>query len=126
MIKVAGNCDFSTSIPKDITISVAGHEIFITHGHRYGVKSGLSNLYQKAMEEGIPTVLFGHTHIPIIQAVNDILFINPGCLSENSSVKSCALLSMISGKMSARIVRNRANTHSRNYGIPCDYDLQVE
>lgn len=105
VIKVVGNCDFSTSIPKDITITVAGHEIFITHGHRYGVKSGLSKLYQKAVEVGTQTVLFGHTHDPIIEAVNDILFINPGCLGENSPVKSCALLSMVSGKISAQIIQ---------------------
>lgn len=104
MITVVGNCDFSTSVPNDIAITVAGLSIFITHGHKYGVKSSLSLLHQKAVERGTSVVLFGHTHVPYIEEINDVLFINPGCMGENSQVKSCALLSIISGKLSAKIV----------------------
>lgn len=104
MTKVIGNCDFSTSAEIDTTKSLAGHSIFITHGHRYSVKSGLDGLYQKAIDQGASIVLFGHTHLPLIENVNEVLFINPGCLSQSCQTTTYALLSIVSGKVTAKII----------------------
>ncbi|ACM21250.1 manganese/nickel-dependent phosphodiesterase, YfcE family [Geotalea daltonii FRC-32] len=102
--KVVGNCDFSSSAVKDAIISLAGQSIFITHGHRYSVKSGLDGLYRKALDGGASVVLFGHTHLPLIENVHEVLFINPGCLSQSCQTTTYAMLSIICGKVTARIV----------------------
>ena len=39
-----GNCDPFSPIPEEGEIEVEGVKIFFCHGHRYGVKSGLTAL----------------------------------------------------------------------------------
>jgi putative phosphoesterase len=102
--KVVGNCDFSTTEAKDVTITLAGLSIFMTHGHRYGVRSGLDDLYRKVSDGVTSIVLFGHTHLPLIETINDILFINPGCLSHNCKTTTYAVLNIVAGKATARII----------------------
>lgn len=67
---VRGNCDvFLTPLMGDIeetmTLNIDGVKLFITHGHRYDVKSGLSSLIGKAVQESADAVIFGHTHEPL-------------------------------------------------------------
>ena len=106
VIMVAGNCDLSTSIPKDIRTTIARKEFFLTHGHSYSVKSGLTQLYNKAVSEEVSIVLYGHTHIPAIETINDVMFVNPGCLKHNTFT-SYATLSISSGNISAEIIEIR-------------------
>ena len=63
IINVRGNCDFSTSTPNDRVEEICGKRIFLTHGHRYGVKENLFKLRYKALETEADIVLYGHTHI---------------------------------------------------------------
>ena len=67
---VCGNCDvFSTpgmgDIEETMILNLDGVRLFITHGHRYGVKSGLGTLITKAVRENADAVIFGHTHEPL-------------------------------------------------------------
>ena len=68
VIRVSGNCDtFSFGADgarEDETITLEGKRIFMTHGHRYGVKGGLGALATAAHARGADIVLFGHTHEP--------------------------------------------------------------
>lgn len=107
VITVAGNCDFKTSIPRDIKITLDHMKLFITHGHKYNVKMGLNQLYNKAIAEQTSIVLYGHTHIAAVETINNLTFLNPGCLSQNCTFTSYAVLSIISGKVSAEIVEIR-------------------
>jgi putative phosphoesterase len=63
---VSGNCDGMMAslfdIPDEQLIVIGGKRIFITHGHKYHVKSVLSPLILRAHELGADIVLFGHTH----------------------------------------------------------------
>ena len=43
-INVSGNCDFGTSLPSEKVFELCGKRFFITHGHRYSVKSGLTKI----------------------------------------------------------------------------------
>lgn len=81
IIYVRGNCDFSSDVETDRIIEFGGKKIFITHGHKYNVKSDYMGLYYKAEEIGADAVLFGHTHTAIVFEMNGILFINPGSVS---------------------------------------------
>lgn len=76
---VRGNGDYSiTDFNDDEIVEVKDKKIFLTHGHKYNVRMGITNLYYKAQEIGADYVLFGHTHIPIIEKIENIVIMNPG------------------------------------------------
>lgn len=61
--RVRGNCDFA--FPAEPVVGLAGFGgvlIFYTHGHMYGVKSGLYQLAEVADERMADIALYGHTH----------------------------------------------------------------
>lgn len=77
---VRGNCDFHAGFPEDVIEEAGGLRIFVTHGHRYSVKSSLMNLSYRAREAGADIVCFGHSHCLGAEVVNNTLFINPGSI----------------------------------------------
>lgn len=79
--RVAGNCDFS-SAEREILVTLAGMPVFLTHGHRYLVKSTMGILCDEAQSRGARAALFGHTHEPYMEYSNGILLLNPGAAHE--------------------------------------------
>lgn len=81
-INVKGNCDFSDSItPYERMIKINNKKIFLTHGHKYLVKSTLNKIYYKAKEVSADIILFGHSHMPVSVTHDNILLFNPGSIS---------------------------------------------
>ncbi|MBR6400508.1 MAG: metallophosphoesterase [Firmicutes bacterium] len=81
VLNVAGNCDFDASVPDDRLEQIGGKTVFMTHGHRYGVKYGSADdLVYRALELGADICLFGHTHTPFLQVIRGIVVMNPGSL----------------------------------------------
>jgi uncharacterized protein len=80
--RVAGNCDFDAQLPKELTLEFGGCRIFLTHGNRHLVKSGLGQLIGKGAEVGATVVLYGHTHLPAVESAKGMLLVNPGALKE--------------------------------------------
>ena len=78
---VNGNTDPLVEVYDERVIEVAGKRIFITHGHRYDVKSKLDNLVYRAQELQVDACLFGHTHIAVLFTHKNIVFLNPGSLT---------------------------------------------
>ncbi len=78
-LTVLGNCDFS-GYPLETITEISGRKIFITHGHRYSVKTSLMNLVYKAEEVNADIVCFGHSHILGAEVIADKLFLNPGSI----------------------------------------------
>ncbi len=78
-IIVKGNGDyFHTEYNEDEFVEIRGKKFLLTHGHKYNVQNGLTTLYYKGLELGADIVLFGHTHIPIIEKIEDMVIMNPG------------------------------------------------
>lgn len=79
---VSGNTDPLVTAYDERVIEVADKKIFITHGHRYIVKSGFDNLIYRALELEVDACLFGHTHAQVLfqhaGKDGDIIFMNPG------------------------------------------------
>lgn len=75
-----GNCDFFSSYPTEGVLDVEKISIFYTHGHKYGVKSGLGNLASAAKARGCEIALYGHTHTPMITEIDGVTLINPGAM----------------------------------------------
>ena len=78
-----GNGDFFSALPEEGVLEVEGARIFYCHGHRYGVKGGLSSLAYRAKELDCSVALYGHTHIPKITEMGGVTLVNPGSLRFN-------------------------------------------
>jgi len=75
---VAGNCDWPNArVPEEMTVDVAGHRIFLTHGHTMGVKYGVDILRDAAKSAEADIAIYGHTHAADIDP-GAILVLNPG------------------------------------------------
>lgn len=88
--QVPGNCDrfrCQPWQPEILCLDIAGVRMYMTHGHRHGVKSGDWKLLADAKEKGAQVVLYGHTHCPVCRQEDDLWVLNPGtCGSEGGSV----------------------------------------
>lgn len=78
---VKGNCDSFFSV-EDGILEVEGVKIMVTHGHKYGVKSGLFNLRDECVRVGASVVFFGHTHYATEVSEGGVKMINPGAISD--------------------------------------------
>lgn len=75
---VRGNCDFGSRALLFDCFLVGKTRLFISHGHAYGVKSGLAALRRAARSAGADMALFGHTHRPVCLQEDGLLLLNPG------------------------------------------------
>ncbi|MBQ2248865.1 MAG: YfcE family phosphodiesterase [Clostridia bacterium] len=98
---VAGNCDgylpfFTEGEEREICLlSLGEHRLLLTHGHRFGVKSGCGALLAYAAQEGADIVLYGHTHLPHAEVIpagtalgglvteRPIYLFNPGSIGQD-------------------------------------------
>lgn len=78
MQNVSGNCDFGTNTPDIFLAKISGVSIFMTHGHRYYVKSQYLRVIYAAQEKNADVLLFGHTHRAECFRENDMWVMNPG------------------------------------------------
>jgi len=77
----AGNCERFYFEPFDDEIEAGGKKVFITHGHKYGVKGGHGVIVKEAKARGADICLFGHSHWPEIFEESGIFFMNPGSIA---------------------------------------------
>ena len=75
---VKGNCDFGAQAPETIFTELGGARLFLTHGHLFGVKSGLERLRCEAKRLGAQAALFGHTHRAFLEEADGVWYLNPG------------------------------------------------
>lgn len=105
---VTGNCDFfDGQCQNEQILEEEGMKLYLTHGHRYHVKNTLQTLKDKASNERYNVVMFGHTHLPLIERLqDDCLLINPGSVSLPKGMNPCtyALLEIGNGRAEARIL----------------------
>ena len=109
LIQVPGNCDLYRMFPGEPEIRVVKLEnvcVYLTHGHRHGVKSSPAGLVVEARKAGADVALFGHTHQPVCWQTEDGMWVmNPGsCGSyggtvgvvdlENGRIAQCRVLSL--------------------------------
>lgn len=108
-LSIAGNCDFSANpinAPSERHIEIGGKQIYMTHGHRFGVKEGLGKLQSKGKQDGIHLVLFGHTHIPFMADDEGMILFNPGSTGQPRYTRSptFGLVEIGHGLIEARIL----------------------
>lgn len=74
---VKGNNDWSDS-PICRTFTYGGHKFYLTHGHSFDRHSVHSFIAATAKANNCDVALFGHTHIPFYEVMNDVHVFNPG------------------------------------------------
>lgn len=73
------NCDGWTTVPLKKQITLAGKSFLMSHGHLWGVKRSFDAAIADARAAGVDVLLFGHTHKPVCQQLEDGLWLmNPG------------------------------------------------
>jgi len=82
VLAIAGNCDVFSMAPQDRMLEVQGFQLLLVHGHRQNIKHGYDRLIEAAQTRDADIVVFGHTHHPIVFCAEDIVFINPGSVSD--------------------------------------------
>ena len=95
---VPGNCDYAPEEKTMKLIEPMGVRIMLTHGHTYNVKYTTSSLLNAAYFQGAQIVLYGHTHIPSNQLIQDLHVVNPGSAGQRSG-GTWAIIELADGKV---------------------------
>lgn len=77
---VRGNCDYGSDLPTETIVTVGRHRILLTHGHCHHVNFGTEILETEAKQKEADVVIFGHTHVPLLQE-SEVTVLNPGSIS---------------------------------------------
>ena len=107
LIYVRGNCDYKDiDVELEKMIEILGKKIFLTHGHNYDVKNGVSKLFYRGKELGADIILFGHSHMSTKVEHEEILILNPGspCEPRNGSKGSIALIEITEKDIKSEII----------------------
>lgn len=100
---INGNCDPVKLGQNETVLEIEGVKIFAAHGHLYSVKTKLTPLAERAQELGCDIALYGHSHKPREDRLENVTLINPGTLSAYSNKSYCYLV-INDGKFTHKIV----------------------
>ncbi len=86
---VSGNVDsdeVKALFPEKIVLEIHGHKIGVVHGH--GQRLTTEKRALAAFKgENVNCIIFGHSHIPLLKNVGDILLFNPGSATDKRRQK---------------------------------------
>ena len=108
--RVPGNCDryrYPPFVRQMLCYDVCGVRLYMTHGHREQVKSGIGILLKEARHLKAKVALYGHTHIADCHQEEDGLWVlNPGSSgygggsagiieTENGQITACRVITYL-------------------------------
>ncbi|MGT2935103.1 metallophosphoesterase [Streptococcus castoreus] len=79
---VGGNCDYDTGYQDRLVTKYDSFTIAQTHGHLYQINFTWDKLDYFAQEVNADICLYGHLHRPAAWQLGQIIFINPGSVSQ--------------------------------------------
>ncbi len=82
-IAVKGNCDWYCDNASELEITLCNKKIFISHGHKFGVKQSYNGIIAQGHNINADIVLFGHTHNQYLSVDRNMLVLNPGSIGYN-------------------------------------------
>ena len=110
-VQVPGNCDryrCPPFCPEVLIQSVCGLPLYMTHGHKHMVKSGIYQLLLDARKAKVQAVLYGHTHIADCHQEEDGLWVmNPGSCGYGGGV--AGVIETTGGKVQRMCVIDRTD-----------------
>ncbi len=105
---VAGNMDpgdIKQRLPEKEIISIGSYTIAVMHG--YGPPNSLISLMERVFKDAKPDIIiFGHSHSPVNQIKDGILYFNPGSPTDKifSPYNSYGIIE-INDKIEAKIIK---------------------
>jgi len=103
---VPGNCDWGSCDAPERLIELGGVRILMLHGHTRNVKSSPMGAMYAAKECGAQVLLFGHTHVPLVDNDGTLLTLNPGAAGDPLR-PVCGVLTVENGRADVRTVSLR-------------------
>jgi len=104
---VYGNCDsyeVTSRLPAKQVIEVNGKRIGMTHGSG-GPHGLLERVKRQFAGDPVDAVLFGHSHVPLIERSGGVLYANPGSPTDRyTSGKPTYLRLEVGGRIGAELV----------------------
>lgn len=96
--------DVVQKLPKKREIEVEGVRIGLVHGDGPGRSTAERAL---AAFSGVDCIVFGHSHSPLCQRVDDVLLFNPGSATDRRAQPkhSVGILTVHDGKIDGEIIR---------------------
>ncbi len=79
--QVRGNCDLP-GLPECRFDNIGGFRFYITHGYKQQVKYGRSFILADARKLDRNVVLFGHTHVQLLEEHDGVWLFNPGAVRD--------------------------------------------
>lgn len=100
IVAIKGNYPRDGGFVFENILELEDKRLFVTHGHKYGVNTEMRKLLAKGMETEVDIVLYGHTHIPKVDNVAGVLYINPGSMTSqrNDTEPSYLILNIEKGE----------------------------
>lgn len=127
---VYGNCDVGFGGEYSTVVTFEGVSIYITHGHRYGVKWGeYDELAIDAAAHDAMVAVCGHSHQAYLQQLDDILVMNPGSITlpRDSKWPSYGILEVKDGKvLNASIMQMMDNGNIRQHPVSKHYQIEEQ
>ena len=104
---VCGNMDpaeLQRQLPEKEVVRVGKFSIGLIHGH--GAPFNLMNRIKGEFDQKVDAIVYGHSHSPVNEYRDGILFFNPGSPTDLifAKYKSCGMLT-ISNKIEGRIIK---------------------
>jgi putative phosphoesterase len=95
--------DVRGKVPEIAELEVGGLKVGVMHGHQLGSPRP-SSVAARFPEAGL--VVFGHTHVPVMETVGSVLAINPGSVGPRRFhlPVSLAIATVESGVVTARMI----------------------
>lgn len=110
---VYGNCDVGFGGAYSDVVTLEGVSIYMSHGHKYGVKWGeYEEVVIDALAHQAKVAICGHSHEAYLKKERGVLIMNPGSLTlpRDSRYPSYGILDLESGKINqATILQIREN-----------------
>ena len=98
---VPGNCDWGSCDQPERLLEMGGVRIFMLHGHTRNVKSSPMSALYAAKEHGAQVLLFGHTHVTLVDNDGSLLTLNPGAAGDRLH-PACGILTIDNGHADVR------------------------
>ena len=85
IIAIKGNYPFDPGQTYEHTMTIKNKRLFFTHGHKYSVRSGIDQLFEKTKSLEVDFIFYGHTHVAAYMHVETVHIINPGAVGKSRS-----------------------------------------
>lgn len=127
---VAGNTDTSLEgiVPQTVCDSIGGVKFFLVHNLSAPHRIIMSN-FREINDCRPDMVVYGHTHMPVIEKKDNIFFINPGSLGkdgltghktyaiieiDSSKIESVEIFDAVTGDVLSSLKKNKILNNSSN------------